>query len=244
MTQSLTPHILVVDDDPAIRGLVTDYLEENDLRVSAAADSKGMARVLQEGVVDLILLDLRLPDADGMNLARELRDKSRVPIIIVTGRRDPADRVMGLELAADDYLTKPFDNRELLARIRAVLRRARIPASEGKLADKIRAYRFAGWELNLRTRRLISPSGSVVELSNGEFNLLAAFLSTPQRVLTRDQLLGLSRLHGAEIYDRSIDVQILRLRRKIEADPSNPEYIKTERHAGYLFSAAVDVVQV
>jgi two-component system OmpR family response regulator len=242
MTPSVTPHILVVDDDPAIRGLVTDYLMENDLRVSSAADGRQMTQVLQDGVVDLILLDLRLPDADGMTLARQLRDNSKVPIIILTGRRDPADRVMGLELAADDYLTKPFDNRELLARIRAVLRRTKEAPPEARLADKVRAYRFAGWELNLRIRRLVSPRGAVVELSNGELNLLVAFLSAPQRVLTRDQLLGLSRLHGAEIYDRSIDVQILRLRRKIEPDPSRPEYIKTERHAGYIFDLPVDVV--
>jgi two-component system OmpR family response regulator len=241
MTQAL-PHILIVDDDPAIRGLVDEYLTENGFRVSGAGDSAAMTQVLQEGVVDLVLLDLRLPDADGMALARQLREGSSMPIIILTGRRDPADRVMGLELAADDYLTKPFDNRELLARIRAVLRRSKAAEAEPKLAEKVRAYRFEGWELNLRTRRLTSPESKRIELSNGEFNLLVAFLSAPQRVLSRDQLLELSRLHGAEVYDRSIDVQILRLRRKIEEDPTQPQHIKTERHAGYIFTAVVEVI--
>jgi len=242
MSQELHPHILVVDDDPSIRALLTDYLTENELRVTVASGGQEMTRALESGVVDLILLDLRLPDADGMALARQLREQSSVPIIILTGRRDPADRVMGLELAADDYLTKPFDNRELLARIRAVLRRVKTVPPETKLSERLRAYRFDGWELNLRTRRLTSPDGRRVELSNGEFNLLVAFLSAPQRVLSRDQLLELSRLHGPEVYDRSIDVQILRLRRKIEPDPSKPSYIKTERHAGYVFNSRVDAV--
>jgi DNA-binding response OmpR family regulator len=195
-------------------------------------------------VIDVVVLDLRLPGENGMQLAQKVRETSTVPIIIVSGRKDEADRVMALELGADDYLTKPFGPRELLARVRAVLRRARsveevLPARDGKR----RAYRFAGWELNLRTRRLFEPGGTRVELSNGDFSLLEAFCSAPQRVLTRDQLLDRSRLHSAEVYDRSIDVQILRLRRKIEADPSKPTYIKTERGTGYIFDTPVEILQ-
>ena len=242
MSGSAIRHILAVDDDPAIRELISDYLGQHDLRVSTAADGKEMARVLEDSVVDLVILDLKLPGDDGMVLARKLREESHIPIIILTGRQDQADRVMGLELAADDYLTKPFDTRELLARIRAVLRRANGAPLEARIEEKVRAFRFAGWELNLRTRRLTSPEGRQVELSNGEFNLLTAFLSAPQRILSREQLLELSRLHDAEVYDRSIDVQILRLRRKIEVDPSKPKLIKTERRAGYILSVTVEVV--
>ena len=238
------PHVLAIDDDADMRHLIADYLGENDLRVTTVATGVEMGRVLMEEAVDLIVLDLRLAGEDGMQHAKKLRETSAIPIIIVSGRKDEADRIMGLELGADDYLTKPFSPRELLARVRALLRRYRsanevLPARD----EKRRAYRFAGWELNLRTRRLIAPGGKRVELSNGEFNLLEAFCSSPQRVLSRDQLLALSRLHNAEVYDRSIDVQILRLRRKIEADASHPEYIKTERGSGYIFDAPVDVLR-
>ncbi|WP_422016970.1 response regulator [Roseateles sp.] len=244
MANTSAHHILVVDDDPAMRELMVEYLQENDLRVSTAASGAEMMRILQDQVIDLVLLDLRLSGEDGMQLARELRATSEIPVIIVTGKRDEADRVMGLEIAADDYMTKPFSNRELLARIRAVLRRyqaARDTAAPSR-ESKRRAYRFAGWELNLLARRLTAPEGHRVELSNGEFNLLLALCEAPQRALTRDQLLELSRLHGAEVYDRSIDVQILRLRRKIEADASSPEFIRTERGVGYLFNARVEVL--
>ena len=237
-------HILVVDDDPSIRELLGEYLVENNLRVSTASTGDEMQRAFQESVIDLVVLDLRLSDEDGMQLARRLRETSEVPVIIVTGERDEADRVMGLEIAADDYVTKPFSNRELLARIRAVLRRyqTRRDVAAPVRDTKRRAYRFAGWELNLLVRRLTAPDGNRVELSNGEFNLLLALCEAPQRVLSRDQLLELSRLHGAEVYDRSIDVQILRLRRKIEVDASPPKFIRTERGAGYLFDAAVEVL--
>jgi DNA-binding response OmpR family regulator len=237
------PHILVVDDDPAMRELIADYLDENELRVTTAATSDEMRGALAEHAIDLVVLDLRLGQEDGMYLARKLREDSSIPIIIVTGKQDNVDRVMGLELGADDYVTKPFNSRELLARIRAVLRRyqsaSEMPAArdEGR-----RAYRFEGWELNLRTRRLIAPDHQRIDLTNGEFSLLQAFCAAPQRVLTRDQLLDLSRLNSAEVYDRSIDVQILRLRRKIEPDPSQPQYIKTERGAGYIFNAPVEVL--
>jgi two-component system OmpR family response regulator len=236
---SLPPHVLAIDDDPAMRELIADYLGENELRVTTVATGAEMERVLAEHAVD----DLRLAGEDGMQIAKKLRETSEIPIIIVSGRKDEADRVMALELAADDYLTKPFGPRELLARVRAVLRRYQtarevLPARN----EKRRAYRFATWELNLRTRRLTGPENKRVELTNGEFSLLEAFCAAPQRVLSREQLLDLSRLHNAEVYDRSIDVQILRLRRKIEKDPSQPEYIKTERGAGYIFDAPVSVL--
>jgi len=244
MSSTSPPHILVVDDDPSMRELMAEYLAENDLRVTAVATGVEMTRALQECVIDLVMLDLRLDGEDGMQLARRLRETSEVPVIIVTGKRDEADRVMGLEIAADDYVTKPFSNRELLARIRAVLRRyqARGEAAAAPRDTQPRAYRFVGWELNVRVRRLTAPDGQRVELSNGEFNLLLALCEAPQRVLSRDQLLELSRLHGAEVYDRSIDVQILRLRRKIEVDARAPKLIRTERGAGYLFDAPVEVL--
>lgn len=239
----MNPHILVVDDDPAIRELLVEYLSDNELRVTAVATGDGMRQAVAAEVIDLVLVDLRLKGEDGMQLARELRNSSLVPVIILTGRREEADRVMGLEMAADDYITKPFSNRELLARIRAVLRRYHAP-SEGRAAATAgkRAYRFAGWELNVMLRRLTTPAGARVELSNGEFNLLLAFCEAPRRVLSRDRLLELSRLHGAEVYDRSIDVSILRLRRKIEANAAAPEYIRTERGAGYIFEADVETL--
>ena len=244
MTTDITPHVLALDDDPAMRDLIAEYLGENDLRVTTVATGQEMTRVLAEHAIDVIVLDLRLSGEDGMELARKVRAESAVPIIMVTGRKDEADRVMGLELGADDYITKPFSPRELLARVRAVLRRYKmveelVPARD----EKRRAYRFGGWELNLRTRRLMSPKGERIELTNGEFSLLQAFCAAPRRILSRDQLLELSRLNRAEVYDRSIDVQILRLRRKIEPNPSHPEYIRTERGAGYMFDVPVEVLR-
>src|SRR5467141_331846 len=237
---TLMPHVLAIDDVADMRQLIADYLSENDLRVTTVATGADMEKVLAEQAVDVIVLDLRLAGEDGMQHAKKLRETSDIPIIIVSGRKDEADRVMGLELGADDYITKPFSSRELLARVRAVLRRYQtakevLPARN----EKRRAYRFAEWELNLRTRRLTGAGGTRVDLTNGEFSLLEAFCAAPQRVLSREQLLDLSRLHNAEVYDRSIDVQILRLRRKIEANPSRPEYIRTERGAGYLFDTPV-----
>ena len=234
-------HILAIDDDPAMRELVANYLSGNDLRVTAVATGAEMAQALAQHAIDLVVLDLRLAGEDGMELARKLREQGATPIIIVTGKQDEADRVMGLELGADDYVMKPFSPRELLARIRAVLRRYQT-AREVLARDKRRAYRFAGWELNLGSRRLTSPEGRRVDLSNGELNLLQALCAAPQRVLTREQLLDLSRLNGAEVYDRSIDVQILRLRRKIESNPAQPQYIRTERGAGYVFSVPVQAL--
>ena len=201
-----------------------------------------MLSILGSEPVDLLLLDLRLPGENGLELARRVREISRVPILILSGQSDEADRVMGLELAADDYVTKPFSPRELLARIRALLRRT-LATTVISPDEHTRAYRFVGWELNLRLHRLTSADGRLIPLTNSEFSLLCAFLSAPQRVLTRDQLLERSRLHSLEVYDRSIDVTILRLRRKIEADPSNPTLLTTERGAGYIFNAAVSVLR-
>ena len=237
------PHLLALDDDPSIRQLVCDYLEENDLRVTAVASGQEFDRVLASETIDLVMLDLRLQGEDGLQIARRLRETSAIPILMLTGRTEEADRVMGLELGADDYLTKPFSPRELLARIRALLRRARVQASVSEAIARVRAYRFGGWELNVGLRKLKASDGRSVELTNGEFSLLAAFVSSPRRILSRDQLLDLSRLHNAEVYDRSIDVQILRLRRKIESDPTHPQFIRTERGAGYVFDAAVEAVR-
>lgn len=244
MNTDIVPHVLVIDDDAAIRELITDYLGENELRVTAVASGEDMMRALSEQAIDVIVLDLRLAGEDGMELAKKLRADSAIPIIMLTGKNEEADRVMGLELGADDYITKPFSPRELLARVRAVLRRYKLveellPARD----EQRRAYRFDGWELNLRTRRLTSPQRERIDLTNGEFSLLQAFCAAPRRILSRDQLLELSRLNRAEVYDRSIDVQILRLRRKIEPNPSQPEYIKTERGAGYMFDVPVEVLR-
>jgi two-component system OmpR family response regulator len=239
----ITAHILAVDDDPSVRKMIVDYLGDNDMRVTALASGRDVAETMARETVDLVVLDWRLPGEDGMQIARMLRQESHIPIIMLTGRKDEADRVMGLELAADDYLTKPFSPRELLARIRALLRRARAQQTVADGLQKIRAYRFAGFELNVRLRTLSGPGGANIPLTNNEFNLLAAFLATPQRVLSRDQLLGLSRLHNDEVYDRSIDVQVGRLRRKIQPAKTSSELIRTERGAGYVFTATVEVVR-
>jgi DNA-binding response OmpR family regulator len=236
------PHILVVDDDPQIRKLLQEYLAENALRVSVALNGAQMSQILADEAIDLVILDLRLAGEDGMMIARTLRDQSAIPIIMLTGVRDEADRVMGLELGADAYLTKPFSPRELLAHIRTVLRRTKSTAVAQAQRREVRAYRFADFELNLRTRRLRQRDTQSIDLTNGEFNLLAALLATPERILTRDQLLDASRVYDNEVYDRSIDVQVLRLRRKIEADPSQPQFIVTERGVGYIFKSPVEIL--
>jgi len=233
-------HILAVDDDPSIRQTIADYLGRYEFRVTAVTDGGAMQAVLAHEVVDLVVLDLRLLAEDGMALARRLREESAIPIVMLTGRRAEADRVMGLELGADDYLTKPFSPRELLARIRAVLRRRRPEVQQGR-PEGIRAYRFDGWELNLNSRRLVRD-GRTVRLSNGEYSLLVVLLGAPKRVLTRDQLLDMSRLHSDDVYNRSVNTQIMRLRRKLEIDPVNPRYILSERGAGYVFNIAVEII--
>ena len=239
----ISQHILALDDDADIRRILVEYFGEQDFRVSAVATGAEMLAILETEPVDLLLLDLRLPGENGLELGRRARELSSVPIVILTGRSDEADRVMGLELIADDYVTKPFSPRELLASIRALLRRTQLSTAEIPHHEALRAYRFAGWELNVRLHRLTTTDGQLIPLTNSEFSLLCAFLSAPQRVLTRDQLLERSRLHSLEVYDRSIDVTILRLRRKIEVDPSNPVLLTTERGAGYVFTAAVSVLR-
>jgi two-component system, OmpR family, response regulator len=231
--------ILVVDDDPATRRLIADYLSQHDFRLYLAASGDEMSRILSETPVDLIVLDMKLAGEDGLALIRDLRPRSDVPIIVLTGaRREEVDRVIGLELGADDYVLKPFSPRELLARIRAVLRRAEIRDTLHDKNEKRTLYRFGDWVLNLRTRQLTAPGGEPVALTQGEFSLLAAFLQSPQRVLSREQLLAATRMHE-DIFDRSVDAQILRLRRKLEVDPSHPALIRTERGAGYIFAASV-----
>jgi len=231
--------VLVVDDDPATRRLIAEYLDQHDFRHFLAASGTEMSQILSSTPVDLIVLDMKLAGEDGLALIRDLRPRSDVPIIVVTGaRREEVDRVIGLELGADDYVLKPFSPRELLARIRAVLRRTEIRDALHDKNEKRTLYRFGDWVLNLRTHQLTAPGGVPVALTHGEFSLLAAFLRSPQRVLSREQLLATTRMHE-DIFDRSIDAQILRLRRKSEADPSHPTLIRTERGAGYIFTAPV-----
>lgn len=239
MADVTVPHILVIDDDPGVRELVVEYLSSYDMRVSAGSSGKEMVDLFDRESIDLVLLDLKLPGEDGMQLARSLRERASVPVILLTGRTEVADRVMGLEFGADDYVTKPFSPRELLARVRAVLRRYQVQATLPERDNTRRAFRFSGWELNLRTRRLTSASNVSVDLSNGEFSLLNALCRAPKRLLTREQLLSMSRLHEAEVYDRTIDVQIRRLRLKIEVDASHPSLIITERGVGYQLNCDV-----
>jgi DNA-binding response OmpR family regulator len=235
-------HVLVVDDDAVDRERVANYLALNDFRVTPAESGKRMMEILRDEPIDLVALETTLRGEDGQHLARRLRETSMVPIIIVTSRTEEADRVMGLELGADDYVTKPFSMRELLARIRAVMRRYTHSERSLDRSRAVRAYQFAGWNLNVPLRALKAPSGERVPITNGEFGLLLAFLTRPNRSLSRDQLLELSRLRSTDVYDRSIDVQILRLRRKIETDPARPELIKTERGLGYRLRASVTTV--
>jgi len=236
-------HLLVVDDDLDICNQLSDYLGRNDFHVTAVNTAKQMIDFIAREAVDLLLLEPRLRGEDGLRLTRTVRESSSMPIVVVSGRDDVADRVLGLELGADDYVTKPFSLRELLARIRAVLRRCKVDVVGPARDDTLRAYRFAGWELNVRLYRLHSPDGNRVEISRGEIGLLRALLSSPQRILTRDQLLELTHIDSAEVYDRSIDMQIMRLRRKIEADPAKPRFIRTERGTGYYFDAPVSAVR-
>jgi two-component system, OmpR family, response regulator len=239
-----SPHILVVDDDREIRDLLSRFLSKHGYRVSAAADGREMRRALEDGRIDLIVLDLMLPGEDGLTLCRNLRVESGVPIIMLTAMGEETDRIIGLEMGADDYLAKPFNPRELLARIKAVLRRAdgilRRDGVVGDEGDGSTVLGFASWRFDVDGRELVSPEGVVVPLSGGEFELLAAFVSHPQRVLSREQLLDLARGRDAQPFDRSIDVQVSRLRRKIEPDPKEPTFIKTVRGGGYVFTPAVE----
>ncbi|QWW72294.1 winged helix-turn-helix domain-containing protein [Rhizobium sp. WYJ-E13] len=231
-------HILVVDDDSKLRNLLIDYLSQHAFRVSGVKDNYQLQQVLQTDPVDLFIVDLNLGHEDGLEIVRTLSGKSDAPIIIISGdRQEETDKVVGLELGACDYVTKPFGLREFLARVRAALRTR--PATVDRKDRKI--YTFAGWTLSVKKRQLLNENEAEVRLTAGEFNLLVAFLKSPREVLSREQLLAASRVHDEEIFDRSIDVLILRLRRKLEADPSNPVLIRTERGVGYMFDAQVTV---
>ena len=230
-----TPHVLVVDDDPDIAGLVSRYLGGQGFRVSIAIDAAHLREALARGPVDLILLDLGLPDQDGLLLLRELQQEWRGPVIVVSGRGAPVERVVGLELGADDYVTKPFELRELLARVRSVLRRV----AEGAHESPARSLRFDGMHLETAARRLVDRDGREVALTCGEFELLLAMLAHPNRVLSRDQLMNSMHGRDAGPFDRAIDVQVGRLRRKIELDAAHPRLIQSVRGAGYVLAATV-----
>jgi len=233
-----SPHLLIVDDDREIRDLLSRFLAKHGYRVSAAKDAREARRLLADSRIDLAILDIMMPGEDGLALCRDIRAKSPLPVIMLTAMGEEMDRIIGLEVGADDYLPKPFNPRELLARIKAVLRRAgRLPESDEE--PKGEALEFSGWTLDTGLRRLTSPAGEPVELSTGEYDLLLAFLRHPQRVLSRDQLLDLARGRAAIPFDRSIDVQVMRLRRKIEPDSKTPQIIATVRGGGYTFTPAV-----
>jgi two-component system, OmpR family, response regulator len=234
--------VLLVDDDASIRHMVESYLEEHGIDVVSVGQRKEVARYFASGEPSLVILDLRLGQEDGLDLLREIRSSSDVPIIITTGHRsDEIDRVVGLELGADDYVLKPFGLRELLARIRAVLRRREVGGAASQRDAARGRFRFAGWQIDRHARRLTDPNGMPVSLTKGEYALLIAFLDAPQRPLAREHLLQATRVHE-DVFDRSIDVQVLRLRRKLETDPSAPRLIQTERGVGYVFVAQVEAV--
>ena len=229
-------HLLVVDDDREIRSLLTEYLEKVGYRVSAVADGRGMLRVLSQSRVDLVILDLMLPGEDGLSLCRELRKRSRLPILMLTARGEETDRIVGLEMGADDYLPKPFNPRELLARIRSVLRRAQsLPVNLEP--EPVTVFRFAGWTLDMAARELVAADGLLVPLSGAEYRLLRVFLDHPQRVLSREQLLDLAQGRETILFDRSIDVLVGRLRRRLADDAKEPRLIKTVRGEGYVLAA-------
>ncbi|MBP1315910.1 response regulator [Herbaspirillum huttiense F1] len=231
-------HILVVDDDRDIRTLLAEYLDSNGLRTLTATNGSEMRRVLEESRVDLIVLDLTLPGEDGLTLCRNLRATSSVPVIMLTARGEPLDRILGLEMGADDYLAKPFEPRELFARIRSVLRRTQALPPNMAQPD-VATMRFAGWTLDLTARHLVNKDGVVVALSGAEFRLLKVFLDHPNRVLNRDQLLELTQGRESDPFDRSVDIQISRLRQKLGDDARTPTIIKTVRNEGYVLATTV-----
>jgi len=234
-------HILIVDDDRDIRSLLAEQLEDAGYRVSTAADGAEMRSRLGRAAADLIILDLNLPREDGLTLCRQLRAKSNTPVIMLTARGEPIDRIVGLEMGADDYLPKPFEPRELLARIRSVLRRAQaLPENLEPLSA--RRTLFNGWTFDLEQRHLVDPDGRVVMLSGAEFRLLRVLIQHANRVLSREQLLALGAVRQTESLDRAVDLQISRLRQKLRDDPRAPALIKTVRSEGYVLSASVSVL--
>ena len=236
------PRILIVDDDREIRSLLAEYLDANGFRTLTAADGQAMRRTLDSSHVDLIVLDLTLPGEDGLTLCRDLRAQSSLPVVMLTARSAALDRILGLEMGADDYLPKPFEPRELLARIRSVLRRTQAlpPNME---PPRARALRFAEWTLDLTARHLINAKGVVVALSGAEFRLLKTFLEHPNRVMNRDQLLNMTQGRDADPFDRSVDLQVSRLRQKLGEDAKSPQIIKTVRNEGYLLTVPVIIEQ-
>jgi len=238
---AILDHILIVDDDAEIRGLLREYLQKNGFRVTVVGDGKGLWDAMAKTRPDLIVLDLMLPGEDGFSLCRTLRARSAVPVIMLTARGEETDRIVGLEMGADDYLSKPFNPRELLARVKSVLRRAR-SLPENLAPEKISAFRFAGWTLDIATRNLTAPDGVVVPLSGTEYRLLHIFLGHPNRVLTREQLIDLMISRDATPFDRAIDVQVSRLRHRLREDAREAAIIKTMRGQGYVFAAHVESV--
>ncbi len=234
-----TDRILVVDDDPEIRRLLVDYLERNGFTPVAARDGREMRQALERHAVDLVVLDLTLPDADGLTLCRDLRASSNLPVLMLTARGEEADRIVGIEMGADDYLVKPFSPRELLARIKTILRRTRALPPNMR-PESQRCLAFAGWRLDTATRVLTAPDGVVVSLSGGEYRLLRILLEHPNRVLNRDQLTELIHGRAADPYDRVIDVQVSRLRQRLRDDSREPQLIKTLRGEGYVLAALVE----
>lgn len=232
-------HILVVDDDREIRDLVAKFLKKHGLRVTTAADGREMKRALDDWAIDLVVLDVMMPGEDGLTLCRNLRATSQLPVIMLTAMGEETDRIIGLEMGADDYLAKPFNPRELLARIKAVLRRTG-QADTTTAEVEGDEFRFNGWTFKPEQRELYSDENVLVSLSRGEFELLDTFVRHPNRVLNRDQLLDMARGREAIPFDRAIDVQVSRLRKKLKDDPKNPSLIKTVRGGGYMFSTKVE----
>jgi len=231
--------ILIVDDDAEIRNLLRDYLQQNGYRALAVADGRYMRHSLEENQIDLIVLDLMLPGEDGLSLCRNLRARSDIPVIMLTARGEETDRIIGLEMGADDYLPKPFNPRELLARIKGVLRRANsLPVTE--ISDEVKRIHFVGWTLDVFGRQLISPDGVFIPLSGSEYRLLRVFLNYPNQVLSRDRLLDMTRGKEASPFDRSIDVQVGRLRRRLGDTEKEAMLIRTVRGEGYVLAAEVE----
>jgi len=233
-------HIAVVEDDPDISRMMVSCMTEHGFEVTPAISGRDLDRVMSAEKIDLVILDVGLPGEDGLSICRRLRGKSAVPIIMVTGRDSDTDKIVGLELGADDYLPKPFNPRELVARVRAVMRRSTM--AEQQQAEAARILTFEGWRLDMARRQLFDPEGEPRSLTSGEFNILAIFCNNPRKVLSRDELLD--QLHGraAAVFDRSVDVQISRLRRKIETRTKEPSFIKTIRYGGYFFTPQVNVI--
>jgi len=230
-------HIAILDDDPEIRSLLEQKLRGAGFEVSTASNGRDLKTILEHQTIDLIVLDLMLPGEDGLTICRELRAESNIPIIMLTAMTHEADRIIGLEMGADDYLTKPFSPRELVARIKATLRRQGMVTTQSE--DRRRTAVFEGWKLDVVRRELRDPDDVLVDLTSGEFDLLAALIERPNRLMTRDLLLDITKGRQADVFDRSIDITISRLRQKIEEDPKNPQFIKTVRGKGYIFSAEI-----